>query len=64
MKNIEVKEWLCRLNKEDYIDNLQRLENIVANSRKIEIKEKIVYKNQEKQAGKTIKRILRKIKQR
>lgn len=59
--NCCAKEWLRGLNVEDYTYNLQRLEDIITSSSKIEIEEKIIYKKQEKLAGKSIKRTLRKI---
>ena len=64
----KAKEWLCELNTKDYIYNLQRIEDIITKSKKIEIDANIifemVYKTQEKEADKTIKQMLRKIKQR
>lgn len=60
----EVSDWLFNLNVEEYKYNLKRIEDIIIKSQKIEIDEKIVYKTIEKQPDKTIKKTLRKIKQR
>lgn len=64
MTNGQTKEWLSRLNSEDYIYNLERIEHIRKTGRKVEIDEKKVYKKMEKQSGKNIKKTLKKIKQR
>lgn len=64
IKNSEAKEWLCQLNATEYIYELERIEDILAKSHKVEIDEKKVYKGMEKEAGKSIKKSLRKIKQR
>ena len=61
MSNIEVKKWLDNLNKEEYIEELQKIDNLITKSRKMEIKEKTIYKQQERLAGKSIKKTLRKI---
>ncbi|MBQ3226931.1 MAG: hypothetical protein IJB48_07740 [Clostridia bacterium] len=60
--NHEAKAWLLKLKSEDYIYDLERIEYIRRYSHKIEIDEKKVYKNMEKQADKSVKRTLRKIK--
>lgn len=60
--NSEAKEWLLKLNTEEYIYNLERIEDIIRKSKKIEIDEKKIYKQNEKIADKSIKRTLRKIK--
>lgn len=64
ISNSVAKEWLCTLNVEDYIYKLERMEDVIRKSRKIEIDTKTVYKSIEKQSDKTIKRTLRKIKRR
>ncbi len=56
--NSEAKEWLCRLNSEDYIYDLERFEYIRRTGHKFEIDEKKVYKKMEQQAEKTIKKTL------
>ena len=61
MSNIEVRNWLDNLNKEEYIEELQIIEDLITKSRKIEIKEKTIYKQQERLASKSIKKTLRKI---
>ena len=62
--NSEVKEWLCNLNAEEYIYNLERIEDILTKCYKAETDEKIVFREQEKTADKNIKETLRKIKRR
>lgn len=61
--NREVQEWLCKLDTEEYVSDLERIEDILAKSHKVEMDEKIVYRSVEKEAGKSIKRRLREIKQ-
>ena len=63
ISNSQVKEWLCRLNTEDYIYELERMEDIIRKNHKIEIDEKTIYKSIEKEAKKDVKKTLRKIKQ-
>lgn len=64
IKNSEVKKWLCELNAAEYISELEKIEDILIKSQKKEVDEKIVYRSMEKEAGKNVKRTLRKIKQR
>ena len=58
--NSQTKEWLCSLNKKDYVYDLERIEYIIRNSCKVEMDEKMVFKRTEKQASKDIRRILKK----
>lgn len=62
--NSEAKEWLCNLNAEEYIYNLERTEDILTKCYKAEPDEKIVFREQEKTADKNIKETLRKIRRR
>ena len=62
--NIEAKQWLYELNTVEYIYKLGSLERIIKNRSKFEISEKKIFKSEEKEAKKTIKRTLRKIKNR
>ena len=54
----QTKEWLSRLNSEDYIYDLERFEHIRITGRKVEIDEKKVYKKMEKQSEKDVKGLL------
>lgn len=60
--NHEVQEWLCKLNVEEYVSDLENIEDILAKNYKVEIDEKIVYRSVEKEAGKSVKRTLKKMK--
>lgn len=67
--NIEAKEWLLNLKEtgyvyRDYIYQLQRIESIAKIHSKQKHSEDKIYKNKEKEAGKSIKKTLKKIKQR
>lgn len=62
ISNSEVKEWLSKLDKDNYLYNLERIEHILKNSHKIEVDAKTIYRRQEKLAAKEIKKTLRRIK--
>lgn len=60
----EVSDWLYNLNVEGYMYKLGSLERIIKNRSKFEMSEKRIFKSEEKEADKTIKRTLIKIKNR
>ena len=58
MTNGQTKEWLSKLNSEEYIYDLERIEHIRRAGHKVEIDEKKVYKKMEKQSEKDAKGLL------